>query len=94
MSARLSGLTIGALSLSPSFDPDTAEYTADTTNGSNKVTATPEDDSVQVEITLNGGADVPTGTAAAWQAGENTLTVKATNGSRSKTYTVTVSKTE
>ena len=94
MSARLSGLTIGALSLSPSFDPNTAEYTAETENGTNKVTATLEDDSTQVKITLNGGTDIPNGSAAAWQTGENTLTVTATNGNQSKTYTVTVTKAE
>ena len=94
MSARLSGLTIGALSLSPSFDPDTAEYTAETENGTNKVTATPEDSSATVEITLNGGTDIANGTAAAWQAGENILIVKVTNGGQSKTYTVTVTKAE
>lgn len=92
MSARLSGLTIGALSLSPSFGPDTTEYTADTTNSTNKVTATPEDGSVQVEIKLNGDTDVTNGTAATWQEGANTLTVKVANGGESKTYTVTVTK--
>ena len=33
-------------------------------------------------------------TAAAWSAGANTLTVKVTNGSATKTYTVTVTKEE
>lgn len=94
MSARLSGLTIGALSLSPAFEPGKTEYTADTTNGTNKVTATPEDGSAQVVINLNDSTDVPNGTAAAWQEGDNTLTVKVTSGSESKTYTVTVTKSE
>ena len=94
MSARLSGLTIGALSLSPSFDPDKTEYTADTTNGTNKVTATPEDSSAGVEIKLNGGTAVPNGTAAAWREGDNALAVTVTCGGDSKTYTVSVTKSE
>lgn len=92
MSARLSGLAIGALFLSPSFDPDKTEYTADTTNGTNKVTVTPEDASATVGITLNGGTDIPNGTAAVWQDGANTLTITVTNESASNTYTVTVNK--
>ena len=92
MSARLSGLTIGALSLSPSFDPDETEYTATTSNGTNKVTATPEDSSAAVEIKLNGDTDVPNGTAATWRDGDNTLTVRAAGSGESRTYTVTVTK--
>ena len=92
MSARLSGLTIGALSLSPSVDPGKTEYTANTTNSFNKVTVTPEDASAIVGITLNGGTDIPNGTAAVWQDGANTLTITVTNGGASNTYTVTVNK--
>ena len=50
MSARLSGLTIGALTLTPTFDPNTTEYTATTTNATNTVTATPEDEDATVTI--------------------------------------------
>ena len=57
MSARLSGLTIGALMLTPPFDPDTTEYTATTTNATNTVIATPKDEDATVTI-LNGGAPV------------------------------------
>lgn len=51
----------------------------------------PEDDA-KVEIKLNGDTTIPNGTAAAWAAGENTLSVVVTNGGASKVYTVTVSK--
>ena len=91
MSARLSGLTIGALTLTPAFDPDEASYTATTTNATNTVTATPEDPRSTVSITV-GGTAVNNGSAAAWTDGENTLTVKVTNGDAEKTYTVTVTK--
>lgn len=91
LSARLSGLTIGALTLTPAFDPDTTEYTATTTNATNTVTATPEDASATVTI-LNGEAPVENGTAATWATGANTLTVNVKNGTAEKVYTVTVTK--
>lgn len=92
MSARLSGLTIGALTLTPTFDSDTTEYTATTTNATNTVTATPEDDKATVTI-LNGEAAVTNGSAATWAEGANTLTVTVKNGTVQKVYTVTVTKT-
>lgn len=92
MSARLSGLTIGALTLTPEFDPDTTEYTADTTNATNTITATPEDDGATVTI-LNGETPVENGTAATWSEGANTVTVTVKNGTAQKVYTVAVNKT-
>ena len=96
MSANLSGLTIGSLSLSPEFDPDVITYAATTTNATNTVTVTAEeaeDPRATIEI-KNGETVVANGTAATWSAGANTLTVKVTNGSATKTYTVTVTKEE
>nr|DAQ76019.1 MAG TPA: Cadherin-like beta sandwich domain protein [Caudoviricetes sp.] len=92
MSARLSGLTIGALTLTPTFDPDTTEYTATTTNATNTVTATPEDDGATVTI-LNGETHIDNGTAATWVDGANTVTITVKNGTAQKVYTVTVTKT-
>lgn len=91
MSARLSGLTIGALTLTPPFDPDTTEYTATTTNATNTVTATPEDEGAAVTL-QNGGTPVTNGTAATWTEGPNTLTITVKNGTAQKVYTVTVTK--
>lgn len=91
LSARLSGLSIGALTLSPGFDPDVAEYAAATTSATNKVTATPEDARAAVAITVNGAA-LGNGSAATWSTGENVVTITVTNGSLSKAYTVTVTK--
>lgn len=91
MSARLSGLTIGALTMDPAFDPDTTEYTATTANATNTVTATPEDEGATVTI-LNGETPVPNGTAATWVEGDNTLTVTVKNGAAVAVYTVTVTK--
>lgn len=91
MSARLSGLTIGALTLTPAFDPDTAEYTANTTNATNTITATPEDEKAAVTI-LNGETPVNNGAAATWAEGANTVTITVKNGTAQKVYTVTVTK--
>ena len=92
MSARLSGLTIGALTLTPTFDPDTTEYTANTTNATNTITATQEDESAEVTI-LNGETPVTNGSAATWNEGANTVTITVENGTAQKVYTVTVTKT-
>ena len=91
MSARLSGLTIGALTLTPTFDPDTTEYTANTTNATNTITATPEDNDATVTI-LNGETPVVNGQAATWEEGANTVTITVKNGTAQKVYTVTVTK--
>lgn len=91
MSARLSGLTIGALTLDPTFDPDVVSYTANTTNATNAITATPEDDEATVTI-LNGDTPVSNGAAATWAEGANTVTITVKNGTAQMVYTATVTK--
>lgn len=91
MSARLSGLTIGALTLTPTFNADTTAYTVTTSAATNKITATPEDEDATVEI-LVGETEIDSGDSAAWSAGENTVTITVTNGDATKVYTVTVTK--
>lgn len=91
MSARLSGLTIGALPLDPSFDPDVTEYTASTTNATNTITATAEDEAAEVTI-LNGETPVTNGSAATWVEGANTVKITVKNGDAQEVYTVTVTK--
>ena len=78
MSADLSSLTIGALSLTPEFDSGVTAYAVSTSNAT-----------IQI---LNGETEIENGSSATWAVGENTLTVKVTNGSAEKTYTVTVTK--
>lgn len=92
MSARLSGLTIGALTLEPTFNPDVVTYTANTINATNTVTATPEDEKATVTI-MNGETPVTNGQAATWTEGANTLTITVKNGTAQKVYTVSVNKT-
>lgn len=89
--ATLSALTIGSLTLSPEFSADVTDYTAETTNSTNTITATATDSSATVEI-KNGSTTVTSGSSATWSEGTNTVTVKVTNGSAVKTYTVTVTK--
>ena len=89
--ATLSALTIGALTLTPTFDPDTTTYSVATSDATNKVTATATDDGATVSI-LNGSTPVTSGNSATWEPGENTLTITVTNGTETKTYTVTVTK--
>lgn len=89
--AKLSALTLGSLTLSPAFDADTTSYTAATTNATNTVTATAADSGATITIT-NGSTTVANGSAATWETGENTLTIVVTNGTATKTYTITVTK--
>lgn len=91
MIADLSSLTIGALTLTPAFDADVTEYTVETSNATNKVTAVAADENATIQI-LNGETEIENGSSASWETGENTLTINVTNGSAEKTYTVTVTK--
>ncbi len=71
--SSLSALTIGALTLTPTFDPATTEYAVTTSNNTNKVTATPADENAVVEI-LMGETEIENSSSPAWESGENTLT--------------------
>ena len=92
MSARLSGLTIGALTLTPSFDPDTYEYQVTTSAATNKITATPEDENATVAIAVN-SYEIENGSSATWDGAENTVEIFVTNGDEELQYTVYVLKT-
>ena len=97
--ADLADLRIGGLALSPAFSAATTTgYTATTTNATNTVTAIPADANATIEITNEDAEDetvtVINGRAVTWGAGANTLTVKVTaeNGTATKSYVVTVTK--
>lgn len=87
----LSALTIGELTLDPTFDPSTTTYTTSTTNATNKITATPADEKSTVSITVNETV-VANGSAPAWDEGDNTVVVTVTNGTYNTLYTVIVTK--
>lgn len=87
--SKLTGLTIGSLTLTPSFDADVTEYAVTTSNASNKITAT-ADEGVTIEITVNGDP-LENEQSATWETGENIVEIVASaDGTTSTTYTVTV----
>ena len=91
--AALSDLKIGSLTLAPVFTSETTTYTTTTSNATNTITATPADAKAAIEVKV-GEAEVDNGSAATWQEGSNTVTIKVTaaDGKTTKTYTVTVTK--
>ena len=97
--ADLADLRIGGLTLNPAFSAATTSgYTATTTNATNTVMAIPADANAKIEITNEGTSEevatVVNGRAVTWETGANTLTVKVTaaNGTTTKSYVVTVTK--
>lgn len=88
----LSALTIGALTLSPTFDGAVTTYTAATTDATNKITATTKNSKATISIKVN-DVDLANGASATWNAGSNTVAITVTYGTTgTKTYTVTVTK--
>ena len=68
------------------------DYTANTTNQTNTITATATDPEAEITI-MNGETPVTNGTAATWQDGPNTVTITVKNGTAQKVYTVVVTTT-
>lgn len=89
-SAELTSLTIGALTLTPSFDGDTFSYTTSTTDASNTITAA-AGTGVTVAITVDGVAHT-SGTAHTWgTAGTHNVVITCSgSGMATKVYTVVV----
>lgn len=88
----LSGFTIGALTINPTFTPGVTRYTAETSNNTNKVKAVCDDESAAITITLN-DKTVENNTSLAWADGENVLIVDVSNTDGLATrYMVTVTK--
>lgn len=80
------------MTLTPTFDEDVTEYTAETSNATNKITATPKDESHTVTI-LNGETEIENGASATWEEGENVVTVTVSDGENENVYTATVTYT-
>lgn len=83
----LSGLTIGALTLDPTFSPDEDDYSATTYNATNKVTATPTDENAEITILLN-GEEIENESSAEWDEGLNSMVINVANGGNEKSYYV------
>lgn len=97
--ATLSALSLGTATLSPAFAAATTIYTASTTNASNTINALPNNAAATIKITLTNtthstGIEVTNGSAITWDTGSNTVAVEVTaeDGTTTKTYTVTVTK--
>lgn len=89
--AKLSGLTVGALTLTPTFDADVTEYAVTTENNSNKVTASAAE-GLELELKL-GDTEIENESSPTWEVGDNVITVTVTNAiGDSEEYTVTVTK--
>ena len=91
--ATLSALKLGNLSLSPAFTSAGITYTASTEAATTTITATPANAGAKIEVKV-GTKVIETGKAATWADGENTVTINVTveDGTTTKTYTVTVTK--
>nr|DAL03426.1 MAG TPA: major capsid protein [Caudoviricetes sp.] len=91
--AKLSGLTVGSMTLSPAFDSNVLSYSANATAATAAVTATTEMAGAQVAISYN-GANVKNGGTVTWLADgkAHPLTVTVKNGNEVMVYTVNVTK--
>lgn len=91
--AKLSGLTVGSMALSPAFDGNVLSYSANATAATAAVTATPEMAGAQVAISYN-GANIKNGGTVTWLADgkAHPLTVTVKNGNEVMVYTVNVTK--
>lgn len=91
--ANLASLKLGNLTLTPAFSATTASYTATTDTASNVITATPANAGATVQVKV-GSKIIENGKSASWAEGSNTVTINVTaeDGTTTKAYTVTVTK--
>lgn len=91
----LADLSIGSLSLSPSFDPEVLAYSVSATAASDTVTANPTQARAKVTLRYN-GKNYPNGGSIKWVAdgAAHPLEVAVENGVSVRTYTVQVTKGE
>ncbi len=92
--ADLVDLKVGGHTLTPAFNASTTEYTLTTSDASNTVQATLADTTATMEITYN-DEPITNGSRVTWEAGAgNVIKVKVVDGKTTKTYTITVTKSE
>lgn len=85
---QLSALTVGSLTLSPTFDAGTYEYTATSASASATVSVTAPAGAT-VNITCNGDS-VSSGGTATFEDGSNNIVIIVGDSTGSNTYRVTV----
>lgn len=87
----LTALTIGSLTLTPTFDDETFAYTTSTTNDSDSVAATGVS-GASVNVKVNGEA-ITNGTSPTWETGNNNVEITVSKtGYVTTVYSVTVVK--
>ena len=94
LTQNLSALTLGSETLTPTFDEDVTEYTANVTDASTSLTATAETTGATIEVFLN-GTSKGTGTTTVtksltWTANTDIVTIVVDYGHSTKTYKITV----
>lgn len=87
----LSSLEIEGITLNPTFEPQTYEYTASTTDIENKIIAEVINQDATIDIKVNGDSH-ENNTVYTWQEGTNEIIITVDNNDHSQTYTVTVTK--
>ena len=80
--------------MEPEFDPEVTEYTATTSNSTNKITVATTDDDAEVVITVNGKAHENDASATWVQNDDNEVVITVTNGDKTMVYTITVTHEE
>lgn len=90
--AELASLKISGNSLTPEFSPGTTEYTVTTKDASNTVMAVAADATANIEVTYNDKV-IANGSRITW-GDSNVVKIEVTDGSQTKTYTITVTKGE
>ncbi len=95
--AALEGLTVGTLTLSPTFAADTLTYTASAANNvsSAAVNATAKEAGADISITVTSGSttkNVNNGASAALAVGANVISVTVKKGNAARVYSVTVTR--
>ncbi len=90
--ATLAALRIGGHVLTPAFTSGTTTYTLTTEDASNTVAAVAADATASMVLTYN-DKEIANGSRVTWASGAgNVIKVKVTDGSQTKTYQVTVTK--
>ena len=89
-SPQLTALSIGSLTLTPTFSGSTLEYTASTTASTNTISATAPSGATVV-ITVNGNS-LTNGSSATWEDDDNEVIVTVSDTHGSTTYKATVTK--
>ena len=87
--SRLASLAVGAVALSPTFDPEKLSYTATVTNAQDIVSVAAQSPNATIEMLYDGK---PTSASIKWTSGKKNLEVIVKAGTATRTYTVAVTK--